>query len=122
MLYIYQGQEIGMTNLPTSWSHEDDIAINYYRDAVTRSGGDEKVLKKTLLHINKEGRDNARTPVQWSAESDGGFSTEPKRTPCTMGGQNVHLSALIANHLCNVRQEMQVPPMKLLVRQYIVMR
>ncbi|SAM84402.1 uncharacterized protein UBRO_20832 [Ustilago bromivora] len=84
-LYIYQGQEIGMTNLPTSWSHEDDIAINYYRDAVTRSGGDEKVLKKTLLGINKEGRDNACTPVQWSAESDGGFSTDPKRIPCKLG-------------------------------------
>lgn len=85
MLYIYQGQEIGMTYVPTSWSHEDDIAINYYHDAVTRSGGDEKVLKKTLLHINKEGRDKAGTPVQSSAESDGGFSTDAKRTPCKLG-------------------------------------
>ncbi|KAJ1024381.1 hypothetical protein NDA18_004549 [Ustilago nuda] len=81
MLYIYQAQEIGMTNVSTSWSHEDDIAINYYRDA----GGDEKVLKKTVLHINKERRDKARTPVQSSAESDGGFSTDAKRTPCKLG-------------------------------------
>ncbi|KAJ1033841.1 hypothetical protein NDA16_000049 [Ustilago loliicola] len=83
-LYIYQGQEIGMTNVPTSWGHEeykDVIAVNYYRDAVTRSGGDEQVLKKTLLDINKQGRDNARTPVQWSAEPNGGFSTDPNTTP-----------------------------------------
>lgn len=83
-LYIYQGQEIGMTNVPTSWGHEeykDVIAVNYYRDAVTRSGGDEKVLKKTLLDINKQGRDSARTPVQWSAEPHGGFSTDPNTIP-----------------------------------------
>lgn len=83
-LYIYQGQEIGMTNVPKSWSHEeykDVIAINYYRDAERRSGGDQELLAKTLADINKQGRDNARTPVQWSAEPNGGFSSDATTTP-----------------------------------------
>ncbi|KAJ9473875.1 Oligo-1,6-glucosidase IMA5 [Pseudozyma hubeiensis] len=83
-LYIYQGQEIGMTNVPKSWGHEeykDVIAVNYYRDAETRSGGDAAVLKKTLDDINRQGRDSARTPVQWTSELNGGFSTDPKTVP-----------------------------------------
>ncbi|CDU25219.1 probable alpha-glucosidase (maltase) [Sporisorium scitamineum] len=83
-LYLYQGQEIGMTNVPTTWAHEeykDVVAVNYYRDAVQRSGGDAKMLKKTLEDINKQGRDSARTPVQWSDAPNGGFSADPKTVP-----------------------------------------
>lgn len=83
-LYIYQGQEIGMTNAPTNWGPEeykDVIAVNYYRDAKARSGGDPVVLKKTLYDINKQGRDSARTPVQWSSAANGGFSTDPNTQP-----------------------------------------
>ncbi|SPO28690.1 probable alpha-glucosidase (maltase) [Ustilago trichophora] len=83
-LYIYQGQEIGMTNAPKSWGHEeykDVIAVNYYRDAVTRSGGDPQVLKKTLDDINRQGRDSARTPVHWSSAPNGGFSADPSTIP-----------------------------------------
>lgn len=83
-LYIYQGQEIGMTNAPASWGHEeykDVIAVNYYRDAYTRSNVDSKVLKKALEDINAQGRDSARTPVQWSSAANGGFSNDHTTVP-----------------------------------------
>ncbi|EST06878.1 Glycosyl hydrolase, family 13, catalytic domain protein [Kalmanozyma brasiliensis GHG001] len=90
-LYLYQGQEIGMTNVPTTWSHEeykDVIAINYYRDAATRSSNDPTVLKKTLEDINRQGRDNARTPMQWTAASNGGFSTDASTVPWMRANDN----------------------------------
>ncbi|GAK65999.1 alpha-glucosidase [Moesziomyces antarcticus] len=81
-LYIYQGQEIGMTNVPRSWGHDeykDVIAINYYRDAAAR--GSKETLVKALDDINFHARDNARTPVQWTSAPHGGFSEDPATTP-----------------------------------------
>ena len=70
--FVYQGQEIGMTNiaLPRIEDYRDCQALkHYYNDVKHRSP--DKVLPK----IQKATRDNARTPVQWSAETNAGFST-----------------------------------------------
>lgn len=83
-LYVYQGQEIGMTNVPESWGIEEYLdvnSINYYKYLKEKKNADEKTLAEALKGINKYGRDNARTPVQWSSEENGGFSSNPSTKP-----------------------------------------
>ncbi|EMG47889.1 Alpha-glucosidase [Candida maltosa Xu316] len=80
-LFIYQGQEIGMTNLPRSWSideYKDINTINYYKAFKEKFGNDkdfEEKEAKLLDVINLMARDHARSPVQWSDAKYGGFST-----------------------------------------------
>ncbi|WP_378178854.1 alpha-glucosidase [Aquimarina sp. SS2-1] len=74
-LNIYQGDEIGMTNI--SLPHIDEVrdvqSLNFYEENKMSQRYSEELA---LEMINKEGRDNARTPVQWSDEINGGFSTK----------------------------------------------
>ena len=69
--FVYQGQEIGMTNLKL-----EDVSM--YCDVQARNNAAilSKLLpkKKVLEMINDSCRDNARTPVQWSDEKNAGFS------------------------------------------------
>ena len=71
--FIYQGQEIGMENMEfTSMDQIDDIStIDEYQVAL-RAGCSEK---EALDAASAFSRDNARTPVQWSAEKNAGFTT-----------------------------------------------
>lgn len=72
--FVYQGQEIGMTDYPfKDWSDFTDVATFCAK----------RLMEKTHLFTKKglfercayASRDNARTPVQWSAEENAGFST-----------------------------------------------
>ncbi|MEQ3505893.1 glycoside hydrolase family 13 protein [Enterococcus cecorum] len=71
--YIYQGEEIGMTNTAiTDISQARDIeTINMYHERLANG-----YTKEDIIHsINVKGRDNARRPVQWNNHAFAGFST-----------------------------------------------
>lgn len=69
--FVYQGQEIGMTALYyDDWSQFEDVSTFCVRDLMKKFGFSDKKLLKTAHFA---ARDNARTPVQWSAEENGGF-------------------------------------------------
>ncbi|MBX0359508.1 alpha-glucosidase [Halobacillus sp. Nhm2S1] len=71
--FIYQGQEIGMTNVQfPSIEDYDDVAIkNFYKKETEKGVPHEEVMSV----IWRTGRDNSRTPMQWSAEDSAGFTT-----------------------------------------------
>ena len=70
--FVYQGQEIGMTNLRLS-------SADQYPDVMTQNAVrllSKLMPKKQVLSIIQAGaRDNARSPMQWSAEENAGFSS-----------------------------------------------
>jgi len=70
--YIYQGDEIGMTNVAfdTTYDYRDIETINYFKSLEL----EDKNPLHFLPNVHKMGRDNARTPVQWTDEPNGGFS------------------------------------------------
>ena len=74
-LNVYQGDEIGMTNIVfDSIDEMNDIeACNYYREVTKGKTAAESAA--ILQRIQKEGRDNARTPFQWSAAPQAGFTS-----------------------------------------------
>ena len=73
--FIYQGQEIGMLNLPLDDINDyvDVSTLNNYKVAKALLGE-----KKAMELVHYASRDNARTPVQWSSEKNAGFTTGEK--------------------------------------------
>lgn len=72
--FIYQGEEIGMTNVRfTSIDDYRDVeTLNYFREAVHERGMDPALV---LSALRETSRDNARTPMQWTGGDEGGFSS-----------------------------------------------
>lgn len=80
-LFLYQGQEIGMTNMPTSWGideYKDIEAINFYAEAV--DSGDEERIQATLHGLSILARDHSRIPFQWDDSAYAGFTTADATT------------------------------------------
>ncbi|WP_372879865.1 glycoside hydrolase family 13 protein [Staphylococcus epidermidis] len=71
--FIYQGQEIGMTNYPfESIESFNDVAVKTEYQIVKKDGGD---VNQLLDKYKMENRDNARTPMQWNNSINAGFTT-----------------------------------------------
>ena len=70
--YIYQGQELGMTNVRYPLEEYRDIeTLGMYRKYKALGWPEEKILRS----IHARSRDNARTPMQWSGAENAGFTT-----------------------------------------------
>ncbi len=70
--YIYQGEELGMTNVRfADISHYRDIeTLNMYKERMEKGYPESEIMKS----IYAKGRDNARTPMQWDEEKNAGFT------------------------------------------------
>ena len=75
--YVYQGEELGMTNCPFDSLDEvrDIESLNAFKE-MTEAG--TIAPEDMLRYINLRGRDNARTPMQWDGSENAGFT---KGTP-----------------------------------------
>ncbi|MDU6092862.1 MAG: alpha-amylase family glycosyl hydrolase, partial [Staphylococcus lugdunensis] len=93
--FIYQGQEIGMTNYPfESIETFNDIAVKNEYQIVKKSGGDvEKLLDKYKM----ENRDNARTPMQWDDSVNGGFTEGQPWFPVNPNYKTINVKAQLSN-------------------------
>lgn len=72
--YIYQGEELGMTNpgYQTISEYRDVESINYYKILIRQGKTEEEALKI----LGQRSRDNGRTPMQWSGKKYAGFSEQ----------------------------------------------
>ncbi|MCG7339698.1 alpha-glucosidase [Staphylococcus sp. ACRSN] len=88
--FIYQGQEIGMTNYPfESIETFNDVAVVNEYNIVKAQGGDvEKLLHKHKM----ENRDNARTPMQWDDSPNGGFSNHTPWFPVNPNFKSINVA------------------------------
>ncbi|ACZ23048.1 glycosidase [Sanguibacter keddieii DSM 10542] len=90
--YIYQGEEIGMTNVPFTGIDDfrDIESVNYYRENVDELGRPEE---EVLAGLRAMSRDNARTPVQWDASPTAGFTTGVPWIPVSPRSVEVNVEA-----------------------------
>ncbi|KAG8731688.1 hypothetical protein FRC11_002923, partial [Ceratobasidium sp. 423] len=79
-VFVYQGEEIGATNVPREWNIEEykDVAtINFYNEELQLrkgSGVNHPDMSDVMDGINRKARDNARVPMQWDDSPHAGFT------------------------------------------------
>ncbi|AEI43861.1 MalL3 [Paenibacillus mucilaginosus KNP414] len=83
--YIYQGEEIGMTNVRfgSVEEYKDIETLNWYKERMAEGADPAELLRA----VHAKGRDNARTPFQWDASPNGGFTAG---TPWLAVNPNYH--------------------------------
>ena len=92
--YIYQGEELGMTNLKLPLEQYVDVEIhNLFRDRTAEGHSPESVMEA----IWARGRDNARTPMQWTAGENAGFTTGKPWLAVNPNHETVNAEAALAD-------------------------
>ena len=92
--YIFQGEELGMTNIRLNIEQYADLEIhNLYRERVAQGYDPQSVMES----IWARGRDNARTPMQWSAAPNAGFTTGKPWLPVNENYKTVNAQAALAD-------------------------
>lgn len=92
--YIYQGEELGMTNVQLPIEQYQDLeTLNIYKKRLAEGYLEEEVLRS----IYAKGRDNARTPMQWSADANAGFTTGTPWLPVNPNYTSINAKAALAD-------------------------
>ncbi len=93
--YVYQGEELGMTNAGFTRIDEyvDLESLNHFRDALARGLREDDVLRA----LAAKGRDNARTPMQWDAGEHAGFSTGTPWLPANANRDVINAEDAVAD-------------------------
>jgi oligo-1,6-glucosidase len=83
-LYVYQGEELGLRNLPGHWDpatdYKDVEALNFWKKSQALHGDDPEALARARMILEKKARDHARSPMHWDASANAGFC-EPGAKP-----------------------------------------
>ena len=92
--FIYQGEELGMTNIRLELEQYQDLeSLNLFRDRTARGYDPEDVMHS----IWARGRDNARTPMQWTAGENAGFTTGTPWLPVNENHRFLNAEAELAD-------------------------
>ena len=92
--YIFQGEELGMTNIRLELEDHVDIeTLNVYRERVAQGYDPEDVMAS----IRARSRDNARTPMQWTAGENAGFTTGTPWIPVNPNHSFINAEAALAD-------------------------
>jgi oligo-1,6-glucosidase len=93
--YVYQGEELGMTNtrFDEIGAFRDIESLNHYAEAVA-AGDDPDAVLASLRTMS---RDNARTPMQWDASEHAGFTTGEPWIPVNANAAEINAEAAVAD-------------------------
>jgi oligo-1,6-glucosidase len=93
--YVYQGEELGMTNMPFTGPDDfrDIQTINFFRDAQARGLASEDFFSQ----LAAGSRDNARSPMQWDSSELAGFTTGVPWFPVNPNASEINATAALAD-------------------------
>jgi len=92
--YIFQGEELGMTNIRLDIQQHVDIeTLNVYKERLVQGYDPEEVMAS----IHARSRDNARTPMQWTAGEKAGFTTGKAWMPLNPNHTEINAEAALAD-------------------------
>ena len=90
--YIYQGEELGMTNIRLPIAQYTDVeTLNLYTDRIARGYSEAAVMQS----VYRRSRDNARTPMQWDGSANAGFTAGTPWLPVNENYSNINAEAAL---------------------------
>jgi oligo-1,6-glucosidase len=94
--YVYQGEELGMTNVPFASAADflDLESVNYFEHATRDLGVDPESV---LANLRLGSRDNARSPMQWDDTAEAGFSTGTPWSPVNPNYTEINAATAVAD-------------------------
>lgn len=92
--YIYQGEELGMTNVQYAIEDYRDIELlNFYKERMGKGYPEQSVMES----IYAKGRDNARTPMQWDTSDNAGFTQGEPWIKVNPNYKHIHAEESLSN-------------------------
>lgn len=94
--FLYQGEELGMTNYPFERIDDfDDVEVKGTWKQLAASG--QVSAEEYLAHLRQTSRDHARTPMQWSSGPHGGFTTGTPWLPVNPNAREINAADQVAD-------------------------